>query len=106
MFRAATVSALLLLGAAALASGPAFAVQAISMDEKTSGSADQKPLDKDDPQKVICKTDNETGSRLRKSKTCKTRQEWEAVYENSRKLQDGNSNETEKLSSPLPSGGG
>jgi len=46
---------------------------------------------KDDPNKLICKTERQIGSRLASKRTCMTAAEWQAQQErNQRDLQDWN----------------
>lgn len=35
-------------------------------------------------EKIICRTDIETGSLIKKRKTCRTRKQWEAAYNTAR----------------------
>lgn len=39
-----------------------------------------EPAAGEDPNEMICKTKETTGSRLRKSKVCKTRAQWESTF--------------------------
>lgn len=52
----------------------------------------------------ICKSDKETGTRLKRKKVCMTKQEWEETRQNARKQMD--SYERQDAPPALPSGGG
>lgn len=54
-----------------------------------------------DAAKLICKTDRETGSRVKKTKVCKTKQEWDDMRESSRKKVDEYGKQSP--ANPLPS---
>ena len=56
---------LLGLCAAALVSGTAVA-----------GESSKKPAAKTDPDKIVCRTIGDTGSRLSRSRVCKTNAQW------------------------------
>ncbi|WP_305095949.1 hypothetical protein [Croceibacterium aestuarii] len=43
---------------------------------------------KDAKEKLICKTDGATGSRIRKNRVCKTEEEWREFYANTKKNVD------------------
>ena len=54
-------------------------------NDKTA-AAEQKPKDsRSDPNKVICHTDQETGSRTRVNRVCHTRAEWDELQQNVQK---------------------
>lgn len=92
----------LLLGAVILIPSPSLAASTRSDDEKATGSGDRTQVDRNDLQKVVCKTRDETGSRLRKAKICKTRQEWDDTQNSGKKMLDGHEREIENLVFPKP----
>lgn len=54
--------------------------------DQTTTTADQKSKnDKFDPNKVICHTDQETGSRTRVNRVCHTRAEWAQLQQETEK---------------------
>lgn len=77
-----------LAGAALIATPAAAKMQS---DDQASGAAQAK--DKKDPNRVICRTIESIGSRLRKERQCMTAAEW-AVHnaDNRRDLERGQSN--------------
>jgi hypothetical protein len=49
---------------------------ALSAAERADTSASQAGAEASDLDKILCRRDAETGSRVRKSRTCKTRGQW------------------------------
>ena len=75
------------------AAGASAADQNKGDDNKTAATADQTTTtadqksknDKFDPNKVICHTDQETGSRTRVNRVCHTRAEWAQLQQETEK---------------------
>ena len=63
--------------AAALLLAPAFASQALAAESEASAEAPKK-------EKLICRVDRATGSRVRVNRVCLTRAQWEEVEEQKR----------------------
>lgn len=61
----------------------------------------QTAPDENDPGRLICKAAKETGSRVKRNKICKTRQEWDDMRQNSAKQLDDYSKQAPP--NPLPS---
>jgi hypothetical protein len=68
------------------------------------GVTQTAPAAKGAPDQVICRRDTETGSRLRQTKICKTRAEWNAMRDTANRIVDDI--EKQSLPPPLPPGGG
>ena len=55
-------------------------------DDSKPAALDHKPKsDRNDPNKVICHTNQQTGSRTRVNRVCHTRAEWEELSRNMQK---------------------
>lgn len=63
------------LGTALIALGLGFATLPALADEPTPAPA-PKTQSKSDPNRIVCRTEEEIGSRLRKRKICMTLGEW------------------------------
>lgn len=68
---------------------------------QTSNAIVQKAPADNDGGRLICKTEKETGSRVKRNKICKTKQEWDDMRLNSNKQVDELSKQTP--ANPLPS---
>lgn len=93
MRNVAMIAALLLLG-----------VASAGAQEQTKPAAEAivqtAPADNDGG-RLICKTEKETGSRVKRSKVCKTKQEWDDMRLNTNKQLNEYSKQTP--ANPLPS---
>ena len=54
-------------------------------DDHKIAAIDHKKDDRNDPNKVICHTNQETGSRTRVNRVCHTRAEWDELSRNTQK---------------------
>ncbi|MFV3130663.1 hypothetical protein [Niveispirillum sp. KHB5.9] len=59
---------------------------------------------KDDGSRLVCKTEKETGSRVKRNKICKTKQEWNEMRQNTNKQLDEYGKQAPP--NPLPSTSG
>ncbi len=79
-------------------------VSSVGAQEETKQTSDAivqtAPADNDGG-RLICKTEKETGSRLKRDKICKTKQEWDDMRLNSNKQVNEYSKQTP--ANPLPS---
>lgn len=55
------------------------AVTALALAWGAPASADEGNTAKDDPNRVICKSDPSTGTRIRKSRKCMTKAQWDEL---------------------------
>jgi hypothetical protein len=86
----------ILVAAVALSGALGFAATAFAADDapppKTSAAGPHADdgRKKDDPDRIICKSPDVTGSRLPGKKICHTKREWDDISEEARKLMDLN----------------
>ncbi len=71
--------------------------------EKTEPMVQMAP-EENDASRLICKTAKETGSRVKRNRICKTRQEWDDMRQNTNKQLDDYSKQAPP--NPLPSTSG
>ncbi len=57
----------------------ALAIPQANAQTATTSTAANPPQKKDDSKKLICRTDDEIGTRVRKKRICLTREEWRQV---------------------------
>ncbi len=78
-----------IIGIATLIAASAIGFSAIAADAPQGGQAPKSSTAKpDDLDRVVCKSDDATGTRLPGKKTCHTKREWNDIAEQSRKLLD------------------
>lgn len=90
----------IVLGLAVLLIG-VHAVGAQEAAPQTTEAIVQTAPDENDPGRLICKTAKETGSRVKRNKICKTRQEWDEMRQSTSKQLDDYAKQAPP--NPLPS---
>ncbi len=89
------------LALTAAAAGPAIAEQS-GTATSTASSGKGAAADKD---KVVCRKDTATGSRLRVNRVCMTKGQWDELAEKNRKSMDDFSRRAGQAPPPEPSNG-
>lgn len=83
---------------------PAVLAQQPANDGPRSSKPIVQTAPEDAASRQICKTEKETGSRVKRNKVCKTKQEWDEMRNNSSKQLDDYGKQTPP--NPLPSAAG
>lgn len=97
---ALTGLAFALLVTPALAQDPAPVDPATATDEAADAGA------KADMDKVICKKAKVTNTRIKQTRICKTKREWEQMRRDAKDMVDGLDRDRHRDMNPLPSAGG
>jgi hypothetical protein len=91
----------LIASCAAAIGALSFGLAAYAADDPAStpkaSATTGAPKGKDDPDRVICKGQQVTGSAIPKAKVCHTKREWDEISEQSRQMMDsrGQNNPTQ-----------
>jgi hypothetical protein len=65
-----------------------FCAAALLTGTAVAGDASGRGQSKSDPNKVVCRTVSDTGSRLSRSRVCKTNEQWTAMRRDAREAID------------------
>jgi hypothetical protein len=79
-----------IIGIATLLAASAIGFSAIAADAPQTPSAKSSTAKPEDLDKVICRGEPDTGTRLPAKKTCHTKREWNTISENARQQMDAN----------------
>jgi hypothetical protein len=58
--------------------------------QQSSQPAADQPKKPDPQDRIICREDTETGSRIKRNRICHTKREWDQIAEDARRSLDGN----------------